>query len=51
MYKICQTEQSSKRQRSIEKGLLELMLKKQYEDISISDLCSHLQIPRQTFYR
>ena len=51
MYKVCQTEQSSKRQRSIENGLLELMLKQQYEDISISDLCTHLQIPRKTFYR
>lgn len=51
MYKVCQTEQSSKRQRSIENGLLQLMLKQQYEDISISDLCEHLQIPRKTFYR
>lgn len=51
MYKICQTEQSSKRQRSIENGLLELMLKHRYEDISISDLCAYLQIPRKTFYR
>lgn len=51
MYKVCQTEQSSRRQRSIENGLLELMLKQQYEDISISDLCSYLQIPRKTFYR
>ena len=51
MYKVCQTEQSYKRQRSIENGLLELMLKQQYEDISISNLCTHLQIPRKTFYR
>lgn len=51
MYKICQTEQSYKRQRSIEEGLLRLMLKHRYEDISISDLCQHLQIPRKTFYR
>lgn len=51
MYKICHTEQSFKRQRSIEKGLLALMLKHQYEDISISDLCASLQIPRKTFYR
>ncbi len=51
MYKICHTEQSFQRQRSIEKGLLALMLKQQYEDISISDLCASLQIPRKTFYR
>lgn len=51
MYKICRTEQSFKRQRAIEQGLLDLMLKRRYEDISISDLCAHLEIPRKTFYR
>lgn len=51
MYKICQTEQSSKRQRAIENGLLALMCKRRYEDISISDLCAYLDIPRKTFYR
>ena len=51
MYKICRTEQSCKRQRSIEQGLLELMLRHPFEDISISDLCAHLGVPRKTFYR
>ena len=51
MYKICQTEQSSKRQRELEKGLLQLMLRKKYEDITVSDLCEHMQIPRKSFYR
>lgn len=51
MYKICRTEQSSQRQRAIEKGLLDLMGRRRYEDISISDLCSFLQIPRRVFYR
>lgn len=51
MYKICQTEQSSKRQRELENGLLRLMLKRRYEDISVSDLCDFLQIPRKSFYR
>jgi len=32
-------------------GLLQLMLRKNYEDISVSDLCDHLQIPRKAFYR
>ena len=40
MYKICQTEQSTRRQRELEKGILQLMLRKNYEDISVSDLCS-----------
>ena len=51
MYKICQTEQSSQRQRSLENGLLSLMLKRRYEDISVSDLCEYLQVPRKAFYR
>ena len=51
MYKICQTEQSTRRQRELEKGLLQLMLRRNYEDISVSDLCEHMQIPRKSFYR
>ena len=51
MYKNCQTEQSYRRQREMERGLLQLMLCKNYEDIAVSDLCEHLQIPRKTFYR
>lgn len=51
MYKICRTEQSSQRQRTMEDGLLELMSKQRYEDISISDLCTYMQIPRRVFYR
>lgn len=51
MYKICQTEQSFRRQRELEKGLLQMMLRKKYEDISVSDLCESMQIPRKSFYR
>lgn len=51
MYKICQTEQSVARQRELEKGLLQLMLRKNYEEISVSDLCEHLHVPRKAFYR
>ena len=51
MYKQCKTEQSALRQRKLEAGLLELMSIKPYEDISVSDLCDYLQIPRKSFYR
>lgn len=51
MYKLCQTEQSARRQRQMEQALLQLMLRRQYEDISVGDLCSSLQIPRRAFYR
>ena len=51
MYKICHTAQSVQRQREMEQALLQLMLRKRYEDISISDLCDFIQIPRRAFYR
>lgn len=51
MYKQCHTEQSARRQQEIEQALLRLMLQHRYEDISISDLCASLQLPRRVFYR
>lgn len=51
MYKLCKTEQSSARQYRLEQGLLEAMCLKQYEEISISDLCDSMGIPRKSFYR
>ena len=51
MYKLCKTEQSANRQRQLEQGLLQAMLTSQYDEISVSDLCSRLDIPRKAFYR
>ena len=51
MYKLCKTEESAKRQRSVENALLELMSKKAYSEISITELCEKLSMPRKTFYR
>ena len=51
MYKQCKTEQSAARQRLMEKGLLELMGIKPFDEITVSDLCEFLQIPRKSFYR
>lgn len=51
MYKLCKTERSAARQRELENGLLRLMTIKPYEDITVSDLCDFLQIPRKSFYR
>lgn len=51
MYKLCKTEQSAARQRQLEQGLLEAMRLKRYDEISISDLCDRLEIPRKSFYR
>lgn len=51
MYKQCKTEQSAKRQRELEQGLLEAMFQQHYDEISVSDLCDKMQVPRKSFYR
>ena len=51
MYKLCKTEQSAARQRQLEQGLLEAMCTKRYDEISISELCDRMNIPRKSFYR
>ena len=51
MYKICRTEQSLARQRHLEQGLLALMERSRYDEISVSDLCRHMNLPRKAFYR
>lgn len=51
MYKMCRTEASANRQRSLEQGLLDAMQVMDFAEISICDLCDQLQIPRKAFYR
>ena len=51
MYKLCKTEQSAKRQRELEQGLLAAMTAQHYDEIAVSDLCVQLKIPRKSFYR
>ena len=51
MYKLCKTEDSAQRQRQMEQGLLDMMQTVRYEDITVSDLCERMQIPRKSFYR
>ena len=51
MYKQCRTEQSAARQQQLEQGLLRIMLKRQYDEISVSDLCNEIGVPRKAFYR
>ncbi len=51
MYKMCKTEQSAARQKELENGLLNAMLSSHYEEISVSDLCHAIGIPRKAFYR
>lgn len=51
MYKICHTEESSRRQRELEQWLLEAMKRHPYDKITLTQLCSELKIPRKSFYR
>ena len=51
MYKLCKTEQSAQRQRILEEGLLQAMATCHYEEISVSDLCDRMNVPRKSFYR
>ncbi len=51
MYKLCKTEQSVKRQREIENCLLEILLTKNFEEITITELCEKMNMPRKAFYR
>lgn len=51
MYKLCRTEQSFARQRQLELGLLDAMKHRRFDEISVSDLCEYLGIPRKSFYR
>ena len=51
MYKYCKTEQSYQRQRDLEQGLLAMMEHRSFEEISVSDLCERMGIPRKSFYR
>ncbi|MGM9627407.1 MAG: TetR/AcrR family transcriptional regulator [Faecousia sp.] len=51
MYKACKTEQSAARQRELEQGLLAAMISHPFDEISISDLCTQIGIPRKSFYR
>lgn len=51
MAKACTTEKTASRQRWIEEGLLELMQKDRFEDITVAALCRHLSLSRRSFYR
>lgn len=51
MYKICKTEKSAERQKLFQTTLLAMMKKQRYQDISVTELCKEMEIPRKTFYR
>ena len=51
MYKLCKTEQSASRQREIEDCFLEILRYTHYEDVTITEICQKMNMPRKSFYR
>ena len=51
MYKLCKTEQSVRRQREIENCLFDILKEKKYDEITITELCERMNMPRKAFYR
>jgi len=51
MYKKCHSEEASRRQRTLEEGLLRALASQPYEKITLTALCRDLNVPRKTFYR
>lgn len=51
MYKQCYTDQSARRQRELELGLLRMMGRKRFSEITVIELCQELAVPRKAFYR
>ena len=51
MYRQCTTNRTISRQRELEAGVLEVLLHRHFENLSVVDLCDHLKIPRKAFYR
>ena len=51
MYKLCKTVKSAKRQREIAQAMVTLMASTPYDDITVTALCEHLDMPRKSFYR
>ena len=50
MYRKCATEVSVRNQHSVTAGLLELMQKIPYEDITVTQICQSAGVTRRTFY-
>ncbi len=51
MFKECKTIKSKERQKEIEKTFLGLLKNKDYEDITVIEICDTAKIPRKAFYR
>lgn len=51
MYKLCITEKSAKNQVALEQAFLRLALRRNYDDITITDICQEAGLSRKVYYR
>lgn len=50
MATLCHTEYAARKRSLLETSLLNLMGRKAYQDISVTDICREAGVPRRTFY-
>lgn len=51
MYQPCSSEKAALQQRKFEECMIDLMLERHYDSISVSELCRYAGMSRKTFYR
>ena len=51
MYTLCSTEKTAQQQAVFEKTFLQMLLERNYDDITVSDLCRRAGLSRKIFYR
>lgn len=51
MYTMCATEKTAQQQKTFEQTFLQMLLEKNYDDITVSDLCRRANLSRKIFYR
>lgn len=51
MSKQCTTERTSQRQRQIGDAFVELLQSAKFHEVSVSDICARIPMPRRSFYR
>ena len=50
MAMLCHTEYAIQKKTQIENSLMQLMISRKYQDISVTNICQEAGIPRRTFY-
>ena len=51
MYKQCKNKNAIKRQEELAEQIIEMLQKKKLDNVTVSELCGHVNVPRKSFYR